>query len=212
MDAHRTNDHERVLDILASVRRRWRLRIAMGGGAIVLAAGAVAFLVSAVSLNALRFSPGALLTFRLGAWLLVAVLTYLYLIRPLRRRVDDERVALYLEEHEPSLEATLLAAVEAERAGDQFSPDLVRGVVRRAVERAAAVEDGRRIEQQRLYRSGGILAAVAVAALVVLLLAPAGVRSGLSALLRPTVGASEVNPAFGVTVVVFALLALWLHR
>src|SRR5688500_13886915 len=95
MDAHRTNDREKVVEILASVRRRWRLRIALGGGAIVLAAGAVAFLISAFSLNALRFSPGALLAFRLGAWLLVGVLTYLYLVRPLRRRVDDEQVALY---------------------------------------------------------------------------------------------------------------------
>ncbi len=194
MDAHRTRDLERVIKILAGVRRRWRLRVALTGSAIVLAAGTVTFLISAYGLNALRFSPGALLAFRLGTWLLMAAVAWRYLIRPLRRRVDNERVALYLEEHEPSLEATMLAAVEAERGGDQYSPDLVRGVVRTAVERASAVENGRQIEQQALYRSGGVLAAVAVAALVLLLLSPAGVRHGLTALLRPTAGAAEVNP------------------
>ena len=174
MDMQRTRDRERLLRILTSVRRRWRLRIALRGGSIVLAACTAAFLVSAYGVNALRFSPGALLSFRLLTWLVVGVVAIRYLIRPLRRRVGDDQVALYLEEHEPTLEATLLAAVEAEREGEHYSPDLVRGLVRAAVQRAAAVEDGRRIEQGRLFRSGGILAGVVVAALAVLLLAPPG--------------------------------------
>ncbi len=199
MDMQRMRDRERVLRVLTSVRRRWRLRIALRGSAVVLAACTAAFLVSAYGVNALRFSPGALLTFRLLTWLVVGVVTIRYLIRPLRRRVGDDQVALYLEEHEPTLEATLLAAVEAEREGEHYSPDLVRGLVRAAVQRAAAVEDGRRIEQGRLFRSGGILAGVVVAALAVLLLSPSGVRHGLSALLRPTAGAADVNP-YSITV------------
>ena len=103
-------------------------------------------------------------------------------------------VALYLEEHEPSLEATLLAAVEAERSGERYSPALVKGLVRAAVERAHAVDDGRRVDQKQLYRSGGVFAAVAVAAIALLMLLPAGVRHGLSALLRPTAEAAAVNP------------------
>lgn len=194
MDMNRVSDGRRVVGILARVRRRWQLRIALRGTAIVLGAGAAAFLLSAFALEVLRFGPFAVLSFRIVAWLAVVGLAYWYLVRPLRRRVTDEQVALYLEEHEPSLEATLLAAVDADRAGRHYSPDLVSGIVRTAVRRAAAVEDGRRIERRALYRSGGALAGVMALALALLMLAPAGVRHGLSALLRPTMRAAEVNP------------------
>ena len=194
MEARQMTDRRRVLDIIRSVRTRWRLRVAFKGLAIVLATGTAAFLLSAFGLNALRFAPPAVLGFRLAAWATVTVLAYLYLVRPLRRKLGDEHVALYLEEHEPSLEATLLAAVEAERSGERYSPALVKGLVRAAVERAHAVDDGRRVDQKQLYRSGGVFAAVAVAAIALLMLLPAGVRHGLSALLRPTAEAAAVNP------------------
>ncbi|MDE2774203.1 MAG: hypothetical protein OXI46_10930 [Gemmatimonadota bacterium] len=191
---HRMSDGRRIVATLARVRRRWQLRIALRGTAIVLGAGAAAFLLSAFALEVLRFGPLAVLLFRIVAWLAIAGLAYWYLVRPLRWRVTDEQVALYLEEHEPSLEATLLAAVDADRAGRHYSPDLVRGVVRAAVQRVAAVEDGRRIERRALYRSGGALAGMMALALVLLMLAPTGVRHGLSALLRPTTSTVEVNP------------------
>ena len=194
MQSPQMTDRRRVLDIIRSIRTRWRLRVAFKGLAIVLAAGTAAFLLSAFGLNALRFAVPAVLGFRMAAWVTVTVLAYLYLLRPLRRELDDEHVALYLEEHEPSLEATLLAAVEAERSSDQYSPALVKGLVRAAVERAHAVDDGRRVDQKQLYRSGGVFAAVAVAATALLMLLPTGVRHGLSALLRPTAEAAAVNP------------------
>ena len=194
MESQQMTDRQRVLDIIKNVRTRWRFRVAFKGLAIVLAAGTAAFLLSAFGLNALRFAPTAVLGFRLAAWATVTVLAYFYFVRPLRKELDDEHVALYVEEHEPSLEATLLAAVEAERSGDQYSPELVKGLVHAAVERAHAVDDGRRVDRKQLYRSGGVFAGVAVAAIAVLMLLPAGVRHGLSALLRPTTNAAAVNP------------------
>ena len=194
MDMHGSGDRRQVAAILARARRRWQLRVALRGTAIVLGAGIVAFLLSAFALDALRFGPIAVLVFRIVAWLVVGGLTFWHLVRPLRRQADNEQVALYIEEHEPSLEATLLAAVEAERADQHYSPDLVRGVVRTAVRRAAAVEDGRRIERGAIYRSTGALVGVVAIALAFLMLTPVGVRHGLSALLRPTTRAAEVNP------------------
>jgi len=194
MESRQMTDCRQVLEIIRSLRTRWRLRVAFKGLAIVLATGTAGFLLSAFGLNALRFAPPAVLGFRLAAWATVTVLAYLYLVRPLRRELDDEHVALYLEEHEPSLEGTLLAAVEAERDGTRYSPDLVKGLVRAAIDRARAVDNGRRVDQKQMYRSGGVFAAVAVAAIALLLLLPAGVRHGLSALLRPTADAAAVNP------------------
>ena len=53
-----------------------------------------------------------------------------FLVRPLLRKVSDEQVALYLEEHEPSLEATIITAMEPS-AGEpaDMSPALVRKLI-----------------------------------------------------------------------------------
>ncbi len=59
-----------------------------------------------------------------------------FLVRPLLRRVTDEQVALYLEEHEPSLQAEIISAVEATRlAKSDNSPHSAR-LVGRLVESA----------------------------------------------------------------------------
>ena len=46
-----------------------------------------------------------------GAW---------FFARPLSRKVTDEQVALYLEEHEPTLDSTILSAMEASRAAGRL--------------------------------------------------------------------------------------------
>ena len=192
----RAGDAERedILRILRSVRGRWRLRLLLRGLAFTLGAAAVAFLASAWALELLRFSPAAVTGLRWTAWGLVAAVAAATLVRPLLRRVSDERVALYLEEREPSLEAAILGAVQVERDAAGASPELVRGLVRRAVERAREVEEGRRIERRGLYRSSGLLGGVAVGSLGAMLLLPPAVRHGVSALLNPTTDAAAVNP------------------
>ncbi len=187
-------EREAILRILRGVRGRWRLRLLMAGVAWTLAAGVVAFLVSGWGLQLARFDPTAVTLLRFTAWTLVAAVAAWTLVRPLLRRVDDERVALYLEEHEPSLEAAILGAVQVGRDAGAASPELVRGLVREAVVRAREVEEGRRIERQGLYRSSGLLAGVAVATLLILLLVPSAVRHGISALLVPTTDAASVTP------------------
>ena len=60
-----------------------------------------------------------------------------FLVRPLRRQVTDEQVALYLEEREPSLQASLISAVEASREGRAWqSSALVGKLVQQAIESA----------------------------------------------------------------------------
>jgi len=50
--------------------------------------------------------------------LVFAVLVLLWFVRPLRRRVNDMQVALYVEEYDPSLQAAILSAVESAAAGN----------------------------------------------------------------------------------------------
>ena len=116
-----------------------------------------------------------------------ATLAALWLWRPLKRQVSDAQVALYLEECDPTLEASLLSAVEAsnaEAAGDQtHSHALVDRLVEQAIEKCHEVEYHRTIERKRLRQHLATLAGVAVAATLLVVFGPAFLRNGLSALL-----------------------------
>ena len=191
---HKGTLHKRVLAMVRRIRRRWRTRIAIRGLAIVLGAGGVAFLLSVYGLEVARFSASSVVTFRVILWLVMAGLTARFLVWPLARRVSDEQAALYLEENEPSLEASVLAALETASGSNQASEALERGVVESALQRARDIDFGRRIEQKGLYRASGALAVLALASLALLLLGPTQLRSGAAALLFPTRDAGTVNP------------------
>jgi len=92
-----------LVDVIHRVRNRWRLKLALRGAVIVVAGTLLALLLSASSLEALRFSPGAIIAFRVIALLVFAALVGIGLVVPLRRRVTDTQVALYLEECDPTL-------------------------------------------------------------------------------------------------------------
>jgi hypothetical protein len=131
-------------------------------------------------------SPASLAAFRAFAWGTIAALFAWRVLRPLARRVSDEQVALYLEEHESALDGAVLGAVAARRApAENVSPALVDRIVARAVDRLASVDGGRRIERPTLQRSGGVLAAVAVVSVGAWLLGPGGVRTGLPFVMSP---------------------------
>src|SRR6476646_4025552 len=105
-----------LVDIIHDVRRRWRYKLALRGAVGVLGLGVAVLLLSAYGLESWRFSAGSIVTFRIVLGVALAGLVGWFLIRPLTRQVTDEQVALYLEEHEPSLQAAIVSAVEVEAA------------------------------------------------------------------------------------------------
>src|SRR5215831_5771259 len=115
-------DHRsELVDVIRRVRNRWRQRIALRGAVVVVAGTVLALLLSASGLQSLRFSASAIIAFRIVAvTVFVALLAY-GLVWPLRRRVTDAQVAMYLEECDPTLEAAIISAVEATSNGG--SPD-----------------------------------------------------------------------------------------
>jgi hypothetical protein len=132
-----------IVDIVRQVRRRWRLRIALRGALGVLGLGVLALLGAAWTLEALRFTPGSIFAFRILIALVFLGLTAFVLLRPLARRVTDEQVALYLEEHEPSLAGALGVVAMASLAVFTFGPAYLRHalsallIVSRSVQAAA---------------------------------------------------------------------------
>src|SRR3954470_3400 len=170
--------------VIREVRRRWRMKLALRGAAIAVACIAAALVLSAMTLQWMRFTPESILAFRIVLAGAIAIVGYVFLARPLMRRVTDDKVALYLEEHGPSLEAAAISAVEAERDGaSPQSPALVRKLVAAAVEKCRSIEDGRRVERAPVRQYSGVIGGVLALAALIFLLGPAYMRHALSALL-----------------------------
>ncbi|MDE2761280.1 MAG: DUF4175 family protein [Gemmatimonadota bacterium] len=189
----RTRDQ--LLRAVRQVRRRWRLKLVLRGLALTLAGTLLAFLVSASTLEFLRFQPGAVIAFRVVLWFVVAFLLVRSVLWPLLRPVSDDRVALYLEENEPSLQSRVLTAVESTRKSDgmERSP-LLQEVVRHAVRQCRKIDYGRGIERPSIRRSTGMLGGLTLASVLVIVLGPGFLRHGLSALFLPARAAESVNP------------------
>src|SRR3954465_1039702 len=171
----RTDSASELGDIIHQVRRRGRMKLALRGALGVVGLGVLVLLASAYGLESWRFTPAAIITFRIVVALAMAGLIGYFFVRPLLRRATDEQVALYLEEHEPSLQAAIISAVEAEHggSGSPFSATLVRRLVESAVEKARAINGGRRVEAVPMRRYGATLALISLAAMALFLLGPA---------------------------------------
>jgi hypothetical protein len=190
-------DHRsELLDVVRRVRNRWRLRLALRGAVVVVAGTVFALLLSASSLEALRFSPAAIIAFRIISVGIFVALAMAAFIWPLRRRVTDHQVAMYLEEHDPTLEAAIMTAVEATANGPSkdHSPHLVDKLVEQAIERCRALEHGDVVERARVRRHAIGLAAIAAITAFVVALGPAYLRHGLSALLIISRSAEAASP------------------
>ncbi len=106
---HRTE----LVEVIRRVRNRWRMKLALRGAVVVVAGTALALLLSASGLEQFRFSAASIIAFRFVAVAVFVGLLCYGLIWPLRRRVTDAQVAMYLEESDPTLEAAIISAVEA---------------------------------------------------------------------------------------------------
>ena len=98
--------------LLDRVRRRWRLRVALRGFAFALAGVLAVVVLASVALEQSRWADDSVVAARAVAWAAVVALLAWWVARPLVRRVPAQKVALYLEEHDPSLDAALVSAVE----------------------------------------------------------------------------------------------------
>ena len=176
------NARAQLLEVVRQVRRRWRIKLALRGAVGFLLAGLVAIVAIAYTLEALKFTPAAIVTFRIVTLLVVVAAGAWFFARPLSRKVTDEQVALYLEEHEPTLDSTILSAMEVtERPGD-WSPDLIRRLIENAIVRVHEIQEGERIEREPMKRYVWIAGAVAVSAIALFTFGPAYFRHTLSAI------------------------------
>ncbi len=182
-------------DVIARVRRRWRIRRLLVGIAWTLALAAALVTVAALALDFWHFASPLVTSLRLALLLALFGLIYGLCLAPFRRRVSDAQVALYLEEHETGLSGIIIGAVDArDDAGGELSPQLVDRLIARARAACAAVDYGDRVEQRGLQRAGAGLGMVLLALLALTLWTPPFLQRAATALLMPWTGAQQYSP------------------
>ncbi len=105
-------ERQELVNVIRQVRKRWRMKLLLRGGVIFVAGSLLALVLASLGLQTYKFSPGSILALRIVTLSVFALLLVGWLLVPLRRRVTDLQVALYVEEHEPSLQAAILSAVD----------------------------------------------------------------------------------------------------
>src|SRR3954471_7663839 len=111
------SDESQLLGVVRGVRDRYRAKRALRGAAITVAASWAVLLAAAYVMRAFSYADPAVLWTRIGAMVAIAAIIYRFFVRPLLPKFRDEQVALYLEEHERSLRAAVLTAVEMRDGG-----------------------------------------------------------------------------------------------
>ena len=185
-----------VFAVVSRVRNRWRWTRVVRGAAIALAGAGMALIASALILEATNYRPGVVIAARIVIALVTVVLGGWFVVRPMLPRPRDEQVALYVEEHEPTLEGSLVSAVEVSRPGEQrlassAISERVRGM---AIERSRAVGNGSRVDARGTRLAFAALGGATAALLMVITFGPASLRYGMASLLNPWQSAETVNP------------------
>ncbi len=181
--------------ILARVRRRWRLRRALLGTVWFIGAFAFAGLIAATTVDTWRFAPEVITVTRVASYSVCAIALLLFIGAPFLRRVSDRRLALYVEEREPSLGMALVSATELEeQPGNGNSAALERGLLRQTLVACRDVDDGRRVDRSSLRRNA-LLAVASIAAMVLLVqLLPPNLRHAFELVFFPQASTAAVNP------------------
>src|SRR5687768_4212858 len=161
IDFSRPQDRSAQLtEALRNVRNRWRFAVALRGLVVVIGASLLVFVAVALVMDALRYAPSAVIAARVLVWTAIVALAARFLAMPLWRRVPDDRIALYLEECEPSLDAAVVTAVQLGQGPattpTSHSSALGKRLIDTAAERVHRLDDGRRIERPRITREGGV--------------------------------------------------------
>jgi hypothetical protein len=186
-----------VFGVVARVRNRWRLARVVRGAAVALAGIVVTLVAASLILEASNYAANVVVAARAMLAVVAVALIGWCVVRPMLPRPGDDQVALYVEEHEPTLEGALVSAVEVSGSGATARPissaiaERVRGM---AIERSQAIGGGRRVDARGSRLAFASLAAASATLLMVLTFGPDSLRYGMGALLTPWKSAETVNP------------------
>ena len=192
------SEQSQLLGVVRGVRNRYRAKRALLGAAIAVGASWAVLLVASYAMSVLKYADAAVLTTRVLAVVAIVGIIARFVVRPLLPKFRDDQVALYLEEHEKSLRATVITAVEMQSAPHHQSsglrsPAIVERLTRSALERVHKAGDGRAIDAGELKLNGGVLAAVMAGVILFTMFGPQVLRHGLRLIATPWSTAEPVS-------------------
>src|SRR5262245_53245795 len=106
------NRDNQIFGIISAVRKRRNLLTVLRGGAITLAILAALLMLTGLAAYRYRYHTTALVSLRLVAILGLVAAVYFFLVRPLRKKVSDMRIARLVEEKHSGIGDRLVSAVE----------------------------------------------------------------------------------------------------
>ena len=184
------SEQSQLLGVVRGVRNRYIAKRVLLGAAITIAASWLVLVAAAYTMSLFKYSDASVLGCRIAAIVAIVAITVRFIVVPLLPRLRDEQVALYLEEHERSLKASVITAVEmqsqtAARAPGLRSPVFIERLTRAALQRVHTAGDGRTIDAGELRTNGGVLAAVVIAAVLLTMFGPPVLRHGVRLVATP---------------------------
>lgn len=193
------NRYNQLLNWVNRVKRLWRLRALAQGLAMTLALVVAAFYLALWLGLEGGFSAGRLFAMRIALIVVLALALFVWLIKPLSRRISAVQVARYVEEKRPELDHSLVTAVElGGRRDTRFSPALIDKLTAYALEQCAAIDTRRLVDRREIYV--WLLSALAALLLFSLLFwGPDHIRFGGKALLG-MVAARPALPNYKIVV------------
>jgi hypothetical protein len=168
-------------DLITQVRSRILALVALKGLAITLAVAALSLLVAALAAGRFGQKPAALVALRLLPLALAAASALLFLVRPLRVKMADAKIARLIEE-KCAFADRLSTSVEYADNPRDASPAIVERLVTDTSDRCSTVKPDSVVDPRPSYLYGAASAAIILALAGALLLGPSSVAGGMAAL------------------------------
>jgi len=190
------SEYQQLAAQFRRVRRAWRRAAVLSGAAIVVSEGCG--ILAVLLLLDWLYKP--LPTMRVAMWSLaligIAYLLIRHVAAPLARRISDEQIALYIEEHRAELDGVMITAAEyGHKEGRQpGQAAMVDALLKEASARSARTAASRVVDLSRLKKYG--IAAIAGVGLYVVagLLFPSAIAHHVGRVLTPWQATTEDLP------------------
>ena len=121
---HGLTAEAQLLDVVRGVRNRWRTRHMLHGATIVAAGAFVLLVAASYVMELFRYAEPAVVASQIVAVLGIVALAIRFVALPAMSKAGDASVALYVEEHEPTLDGALVTAVEMQGSIENFVREL----------------------------------------------------------------------------------------
>lgn len=184
-----------ISELLEQARMRLKVRQATRGFFLTLLFSVLALLGAALAAEPLSQKPAALIALRIVPALVLVISAWLLIVRPLRSRIPDVRLARLVEE-KCELSDRLVTAVECGDDPGGASPAIVSRLTNDASSHCSTVDMDRIVDPKHAIAYGAGALVVVLALVPLFFVGPAPLSQGMAVLYLPIDGSVSASTAF----------------